>query len=248
MEKPRRRDRGLKNPANSGNAILNSAGIKYRVPRIPRTVLYTPQFSREEVAENHRRFAERAAAYKKKGVDTVESRGLILEKAYPLKGSILEIGTGTGHTALALAKAGYKFISVDIDRETLKIAALNLKHEKVLSNVTFYVMDATGLLFANANFDNVVCISLFHHIESVRGMLSEIDRVLCAGGRAVLADFNKNGMNIVNTVHKEEGRVHEDSGVTKDHVLSYFRKLDYEIDDFESKCHWVLFIKKRAGR
>ena len=90
----------------------------------------------------------------------------------------------------------------------------------------------------------MVCVNLLHHINGVNKMFLEIDRVLCANGKAVLADFNKKGMEIVNTMHKQEGRVHESSGVTRDSIYSYFHGLGYEIKDYEDKCHWLLVAKK----
>jgi ubiquinone/menaquinone biosynthesis C-methylase UbiE len=163
-----------------------------------------------------------------------------------LEGNILEIGAGTGYTTLALAKAGYKFISIDKDRESLKIAALNLAYENLLSNVKFYIMDGREMTFENGSFKSVVCVNLFHHVNknNVNKILSEIDRVLCVNGKIILADFNKKGMEIVNTVHKQENRVHENSGITKDNIYSYFQKLGYEIKDYEEKCHWLLIAKK----
>ena len=209
---------------------------------------YIPKLSRKEIEENHKISGERISLYRKRGLDTLESRRLILEKAYPLKGNILEVGTGTGHTTVVLAKAGDKIISIDIDAEQLKIAALNLAYENALSSVTFYVMDGSLLRFANGSFQNVICIDLFHHIRNIDKMLSEIDRVLCEGGKAALADFNKSGMEMVNTVHREEGRVHEDSGVSEEYARSYFRGLGYKIESYGDRYHWALIAEKRIGR
>ena len=162
-----------------------------------------------------------------------------------MQGSILEIGTGTGYATLVLAKAGYKFTSIDTDKESLEIAALNLAYENALSNVAFYVMDGKSLDFENKSFRNIVVINLFHHIDDIDKVLSEIDRVLCRGGKAVLADFNKNGLKIVGSVHKQEGRIHEDVGVSKKHIYSYFHRLGYDVKSAEDKHHWVLIAKKK---
>ncbi|MEA3305840.1 MAG: methyltransferase domain-containing protein [Candidatus Omnitrophota bacterium] len=209
---------------------------------------YIPKLTDKEIEENHGRFAERAALYGKKGLDFAKSRKFILEKASPLSGSILEIGTGRGHTALSLAKAGYKIISIDKDKESLKLAALNLAYEKVLSNVKFYVMDGGSLNFANGSFENIVAVNLFHHIEKIDRVLSEIDRVLRGNGKAVLADFNKKGMSIIDIVHRQEGNTHENHGAGRDSVGSYFHGLGYEIQNYAEECNWILIAKKRIGQ
>jgi len=205
---------------------------------------FIPDISTKEIKTNHINLMKRISLYKKRGLDFVRSRKFILEKANPLHGSILEIGTGNGYTTIALAKANYKFISVDKDKEALKITALNLAYEKVLHNVIFYVMDGKFLTFNDQSFSNIAAVNLFHHINDVNKMFSEINRVLRPGGKAVLADFNKRGMKIVNRVHEEEGHIHEDSGVNKDCVYSYFHGLGYDIKEYHEKCHWLLVAQK----
>jgi len=217
---------------------------------------YIPEFDRKEIEENHKRFSQRVLLYKKRGLDFLASRESILAKVAPLENNILEIGTGSGYTTLCLAKAGYKFISVDKDKESLKIAALNLAYpvrnkvsngtyENLLSRVNFYAMDGSSLAFADNPFRTAVAIGLFHHITDVKRLCSEIDRVLSRDGKIILADFNKNGMEIIDSVHKEEGNIHEDSGANKDYAYSYFHALGYDIKTYEDNCHWVLIGKKK---
>ena len=206
--------------------------------------LYTPRLTDKEIKGNHKHFAERVSIYRKKGLDSVISRDSIIAKATPIEGSILEIGTGTGYTSLSLAKAGYRFISIDIDEEVLKTAVLNLAYKRLLSQATFYIMDGTHMRFRNSSFKNLIMINMLHHIDNIKGLLSEADRVLSADGKMILADFNKSGMNIVDGIHKQEGRVHVDSGFGRDYVYKYLHGLGYEIESYRVKCHWVLIAKK----
>lgn len=207
-------------------------------------MIYVPQLTDKEIQENQKRFSERANVYNKLGMDFLLLRRLFLEKAGLLEGNILEIGTGNGHTAIALREAGYKFKTIDINKESLKITALNLAYRGLLSGVEFYVMDGKQLAFEDASFQAVVVINLFHHVDEVDEMLSEIDRVLCARGKLIMADFNKEGLKIIDSVHKNEGRVHENSGVSKKYVYSYFNGLGYNITEFNDKYHWALIAEK----
>jgi len=205
---------------------------------------YIPKVTPESVRENHRHFMERVSIFKKRGFDFSRTLRFVLKKAEPLRGSILEIGTGKGHTMLALAKAGHKFTSIDKDKNTLKIAALNLAYAKLLSLVEFHTMDGKKLKFKNNSFNNIIAVSVFHHISSVEKMLIEIDRVLSKNGKIIFADFNSKGMAIVNSVHKHEGRVHECTDATKEKIFSYFHGLGYDMDRYNSKSHWVIIGKK----
>jgi len=206
---------------------------------------YIPRFTHKDVLENHKRFTERVKLYKKLGLDFTNIGEFILKKAEPLKNNILEIGTGNGYTALALAKRGHKFISIDNDKESLKRASLNLAYEKLLSSVEFYDMNARSLSFKDESFHGIVIVNFFHHIKDVNGILSEIDRVLCEDGKIIMADFNKRGIKIIDGVHKNEGHIHENSGVTKDYICSYFKGLGYRMDDYKEKHHWILVGEKK---
>jgi len=205
---------------------------------------FIPDVSKEKAETIYKNFKERILVYKRKGLDLIESREFMLNKAKPLRGSILEIGTGSGYATVALARAGYRFISVDKDKEALKKTALKLAYENILGNVKFYLMDGSSLTFSDESFNNIFVINLFHHVNDIDKMLSEIDRVLCRNCKAVLADFNQKGMKIVNLVHKQEGCIHEDSGIGRDLVYSYFKHLGYGIESYDEECHWLLIMNK----
>ena len=67
----------------------------------------------QDVIENHRQYLERVTLYKSFGYDVEKERQTIIEQALPVAGTIAEIGTGKGYFALVLARAGYRFITVD---------------------------------------------------------------------------------------------------------------------------------------
>ena len=207
---------------------------------------YLPELSAKEIEENHERFSERVSVYRKKGLDYTETRRLMLEKVKPLSGTILEIGTGTGYTTIALAEAGYEVATIDKDKEILKIAASNLAYLDILSKVKFYIMDGKSLSFEDKSFNNIFTVNLFHHIDGVNKMLAEIDRVLSVNGKILLADFNKRGMRIIESVHRQEGRVHENKNVTQNYVHSYFHDLGYDLKNFDNRYHWIVIGKKPA--
>jgi len=205
---------------------------------------YIPKLTNEEIEEVHKHFEERLAIYRNKGLDFEKYRKFILDKVSPLDGNILELGTGTGYTTLLLAKEGYKFISVDTDEEALKTTAARLTYDEALANVKFYIMDATLLEFADASFNNVIAVNLLHHVTKIEKLLSEADRVLCTKGKMVISDFNEKGREIIDAVHKEEGRSHDHPILDEGQIRSFFEKKGYKIEEFENAGHWILIGKK----
>jgi len=205
---------------------------------------YTPQLTPAEIKDNHALFEERRAVYKEKGLDFLKSREFILEKAGSLKEPILDIGSGKGITALSLAKAGYRVTSIDNNEEMLLITALNLAYENLLPQAELHVMDAYSLEFSENSFDNIFMIEALHHFGEAEGIFSEIDRVLSAGGRLVLADFNKNGMRLVDGVHTAEGHEHESSSIGRDEASDWLHRAGYTVTAYEDPCHWLLIADK----
>jgi ubiquinone/menaquinone biosynthesis C-methylase UbiE len=104
----------------------------------------------------------------------------------PVGGTALDIGTGGGHTALWLARHGWKVTAGDIAPRMLKNAA-QLCAEAGLSIET-KLCPAEKLPFAAAAFDLVTAREASHHFSSPARFLGEVARVLKPGGRLLLID------------------------------------------------------------
>lgn len=205
---------------------------------------YTPELTDKQIQDNHKLFDERRILYKEKGLDFLKIREVILRKTGPLQENILDIGSGKGIMALSLAKAGYSFTSVDNNEEMLRITALNLAYENLLSKAKLYVMDAYSLEFNKNSFNNVFIVEALHHMNDIAGVFSEVDRVLSPKGRIVLVDFNTKGMGIVDLIHGHEGREHKTSSIGRDEVANWLGRKGYSIKKHEDKCHWILLADK----
>jgi ubiquinone/menaquinone biosynthesis C-methylase UbiE len=88
---------------------------------------------------------------------------------------ILDVGTGTGRAAIALAKAGASVTGVDASREMLAVAERRAREERV--TVTFAHGDAHRLAFPDRAFDAVVCLRVLMHTPDWRTSLAELCRV-----------------------------------------------------------------------
>src|SRR5690242_3286298 len=99
----------------------------------------------------------------------------------------LDISTGGGHTALALAPHVAYVTASDLTPAMLAAARGHILGSGV-TNVAFVVADAERLPFLDESFDLVTVRIAPHHYADVRAAVREMHRVLRAGGRLVLID------------------------------------------------------------
>lgn len=99
----------------------------------------------------------------------------------------LDIATGGGHTALALAPHVKHVIASDLTPKMLD-AARTFITEQGVTNAGFEIADAEALPFADNSFDVVTCRIAPHHFGDAQAFSNEVARVLRPGGRFVLMD------------------------------------------------------------
>jgi ubiquinone/menaquinone biosynthesis C-methylase UbiE len=99
----------------------------------------------------------------------------------------LDIATGGGHTALALAPHVGSIVASDLTPKMLRAAEEFIRGNNV-TNVTFEIAEAEHLPFESAAFDIVTCRIAPHHFDDVQAFCREVARVLKPGGRFVLID------------------------------------------------------------
>jgi ubiquinone/menaquinone biosynthesis C-methylase UbiE len=99
----------------------------------------------------------------------------------------LDIATGGGHTALAVAPHVGQIMVTDLTPRMLEKARDYLLAQGV-TNAQFQVADAEQLPFASETFDRVTCRIAPHHFPNMAQAVQEVARVLKPGGLYLLID------------------------------------------------------------
>jgi ubiquinone/menaquinone biosynthesis C-methylase UbiE len=100
---------------------------------------------------------------------------------------VLDVATGAGHTAHAIAPHVAAVVASDVTAPMLAKARA-LAVEKGLANVTVAVADAEVLPFAARSFDLVTCRLAAHHFPYIPQFLASTARILQPGGRLAIVD------------------------------------------------------------
>src|SRR2546423_7201794 len=102
----------------------------------------------------------------------------VLELARPKPSDLaLDVATGTGNTAFALAPYVRRVIGLDLTTEMLD-QARRLTAERDVKNVDWVLGDAARLPFQDETFDLYTVRAAPHHFPDVDAFLDEADRVL----------------------------------------------------------------------
>lgn len=103
--------------------------------------------------------------------------------------SALDVATGTGHTALALAEAGAEVVGLDPTPVMLAEARRLAEARGLRGRVRFVQGLAESLPFPDAAFKIVTCRRAAHHFRDIPAAVREMARVLAPGGRLGIVDL-----------------------------------------------------------
>jgi SAM-dependent methyltransferase len=95
----------------------------------------------------------------------------------------LDVGTGAGALALALAPLVKEVVGLDPVPELLELA-----RARALPNTGFVEGDGTALTFSDASFDLVGTHRTLHHIARPEAVVAELARVTRPDGRVLVVD------------------------------------------------------------
>lgn len=95
----------------------------------------------------------------------------------------VDVGTGAGALALALAPLVREVVGVDVVPELLAHA-----RERAPANATFVEGDAVALPFEDGAFDLAATLRTLHHIHRPELAVAELARVTRPGGRVLVVD------------------------------------------------------------
>jgi len=198
----------------------------------------------QQAFENYQKFLERKKFYMTFGYDIDKERNFVLAQANPIKGRILEAGTGKGSFAVPLAKSGYSFVAFDISEEDMRLAKLNLEYHELTQNVDFKIENAEHTNFADSSFDTIFSINTLHHFEKPYNVLDEFIRILSLNGRIILSDFSTEGFDVIEKIHASEGNTHSRGKMSISEAAGYFEQRGFTVKRKSSAHQDVLVIGK----
>ena len=137
-----------------------------------------------------RMFGAQAPVYAESKVhirdDSLDAVQRLAAEAAPCRWTV-DLGTGAGFTAFAMAEVSSRVVASDITRPMLQ-QARRLGRERGLTNLGTSQNAAESLPFADDSLDLVTCRVAGHHFRDFEAALDEMRRVLKTGNSLVMVD------------------------------------------------------------
>mgnify|MGYP001028450668 FL=1 len=165
-------------------------------------------------ADPRRVFGERAAYYTTSPVhrDGQALADLVAMAQPRTDWTVLDVATGSGHTALAFAPYVRRVLALDLTPQMLGEARA-LSAEAGAANVAFGLADAHRLPLASGSADLVTCRRAAHHFRDLTAFLSEAHRVLRPGSLLLVEDRSVLEDPWVDRIMNQLDRLHDPSHV-----------------------------------
>ena len=102
---------------------------------------------------------------------------------------VLDIGCGTGHPSLYIAKDVGSIVGIDKSERMIEIAKNRLERSRI-DNIIFQVGDAESLGFSSESFDAIILCGSLATLLNKKKILQEIRRVLTKNGKVACIEAN----------------------------------------------------------
>jgi ubiquinone/menaquinone biosynthesis C-methylase UbiE len=115
-------------------------------------------------------------------------RSYIIDHLLPRKGTLLDVGCGTGKLLIEAGRRGMRGTGVDANKEMLQIAEGRVKKHNLARRIDLKYGDATSLEFDDAGFDVIVSTLMVSELDSkqLAAFMLEAARVVVPGGKVVV--------------------------------------------------------------
>ncbi len=110
--------------------------------------------------------------------------------------TILDVATGTGHSAIAISTfvgINGRVVGIDLSPDMLEVARQSITTS--LDNIQLQLGDAENLSFEDESFDKVVCASGIFFLPNMLAGLQEWLRVTKPGGVVAFSSFGETAFN-----------------------------------------------------
>lgn len=150
-------------------------------------------------------------------------------------GRIIDVGCGSGATAIVLAQEfpQSEVVGVDLSEPLLRLATQATQAAGLAGRVRFETGDAERIPYEDKLFDVVLNFNMVHIVEHPIQMLDEIERILVSDGSLFIVDLRRSWLGLFESEMK--------SALTPQEAKTLFAQSKLRAGSFSSSLIWWRF-------
>ncbi len=182
-------------------------------------------------------------------IDRLWRRHVVREVRRARPRRILDVATGTGDLAIAMARRirGVQVLGVDLSEQMLDVARVKIARRGLEDRIVLDRGDAEHLELGNAVVDVATVAFGVRNFENLEAGLSELARVVKPGGRVVILEFSRPRNRLFRAVYEfYAGRILPRIGGAVSHDKRAYEYLPASVAEFPAPERFLELLE-RAG-
>ena len=157
---------------------------------------------------------------------------------------ILDVGTGSGIMATALAELGYSCITIEKNERAIEAAKQNFDKISEIKRPTLIQVDICNMLEGSPEFDLITCYQSFHHFKRPYAALHSMINQCIIGGSIIIIEHNRRITNAMNLLLSKK-RVEHPSSLNLEQIERYLSQMNFLFAKSNTEIGDVLCIEKK---
>ncbi len=172
------------------------------------------------------------------GYDLVKEYYEMIKAArLPNDEAVFEFATGSGRMTSLLTRLKFKVITGDLTFEGKPDAEKRITNS-FLKQVKFVILNLEKISFPDNSLKNIVCVNTLHHLSNPLNCLKELIRVHSPSGKLILADFNAQGFDVMDKLHKVRyHNIHPRGDINWDEIKSLIFKYYSRTEEIKTQLN-----------
>jgi ubiquinone/menaquinone biosynthesis C-methylase UbiE len=150
-------------------------------------------------------------------------------------GRIIDVGCGSGATAIVLAQEfpQSEIVGIDLSEPLLRLATQAAQAAGLADRVRFETGDAERIPYEDDSFDVVLNLNMVHIVQHPIQMLNEIERILVPDGSLFIVDLRRSWLGLFEREMK--------ASLTLQEAKTLFAQSKLRAGDFSANLIWWKF-------
>jgi len=163
--------------------------------------------------------------------EMIEEAGLANDEA------VFEFATGSGRMTSLLTRLNFKVITGDLSFEGKSDAEKRIT-KNYLDKVKYVMLNLENIPFPDNSLKNIICVNTLHHLSNPISCIKELIRAHSPSGKLILADFNSQGYDVMDKLHKVRYHdIHPRGNINWEEIKSLIFKNYSKIEEIKTQLN-----------